>query len=82
MAITLQGKAAIVTGAGRGIGKGIATVFAQEGASVLVVNRSAEAGRATADEICAAGGEASFLQADVKVRADMEGMAAACIERG
>ena len=81
MAITLQGKAAIVTGAGRGIGKGIATVFAQEGASVLVVNRSAEAGRATADEICAAGGKASFLQADVKVRADMEGMAAACIER-
>ena len=81
MAITLQGKAAIVTGAGRGIGKGIATVFAMEGARVLVVNRSAEAGRATADEICAAGGEASFLQADVRVRADMERMAATCIER-
>ena len=81
MAITLEGKAAIVTGAGRGIGKGIATVFANEGASVLVVNRSAEAGQATADEIAAAGGEASFLQADVKQRGDMEGMAAACIER-
>ena len=46
-----------------------------------MVNRSAEAGRASADEICAAGGEASFLQADVRVRADMERMAATCIER-
>ena len=81
MAITLQGKAAIVTGAGRGIGKGIAAVFAKEGARVLVVNRSAEAGQATAEEIVGAGGEASFLQADVKSRADMERMAATCIER-
>ena len=81
MAITLQGKAAIVTGAGRGIGKGIASVFAQEGARVLVVNRSAEAGQATTEEIAAAGGEASFLQADVKNRGDMERMASTCIER-
>ena len=81
MAITLQGKAAIVTGAGRGIGKGIAAVFAKEGARVLVVNRSADAGQATTKEIVAAGGEASFLQANVKYRADMERMAATCIER-
>ncbi len=81
MAITLQGKAAIVTGAGRGIGKGIATVFANEGARVLVTNRSAGAGEAAVEEIRAAGGEASFLQADVTVRADMERMAAACVER-
>ena len=81
MAITLQGKAAIVTGAGRGIGKGIANVFAQEGAKVLVVNRSAEAGEATTEEIVAAGGEASFLQADVRNRADMERMAATCFAR-
>ena len=81
MAITLQGKAAIVTGAGRGIGKGIAAVFAKEGARVLVVNRSADAGQATTKEIVAAGGEASFLKANVKNRADMERMAATCIER-
>ena len=81
MAITLQRKAAIVTGAGRGIGKGIAAVFAKEGARVLVVNRSAEAGQAATEEIVAAGGEASFLQADVKSRVDMERMAATCIER-
>ena len=81
MAITLQGKTVIVTGAGRGIGKGIAAVFAKEGARVLVVNRSADAGQATTKEIVAAGGEASFLQANVKNRADMERMAATCIER-
>ena len=81
MAITLQGKAAIVTGAGRGIGKGIAAVFAKEGARVLVVNRSADAGQTTTEEIVAAGGEASFLQANVKDRTDMERMAATCIER-
>ena len=81
MAITLQGKTAIVTGAGRGIGKGIAAVFAKEGARVLVVNRSADAGQATTKYIVAAGGEASFLQANVKNRADMERMAATCIER-
>ena len=81
MAITLQGKAAIVTGAGRGIGKGIAAVFAKEGARVLVVNRSADAGQTTTEEIVAAGGEASFLKANVKDRTDMERMAATCIER-
>jgi 3-oxoacyl-[acyl-carrier protein] reductase len=81
MAISLQGKAAIVTGAGRGIGKGIATVFADEGAKVLVVNRSADAGESTVKEIQAAGGEASFFQANVMIRKDMERMAATCVER-
>jgi len=66
MAITLEGKSAIVTGAGRGIGKGIAQVFAREGASVLAVNRSEAAGLETVAEIEAEGFEASFFQADVK----------------
>ena len=81
MAITLEGKTAIVTGAGRGIGKGIAKVFAQEGAQVLAVNRSEKAGKETVAEIRAAGFEASFFQADVKSKSGMEAMAAACIER-
>jgi 3-oxoacyl-[acyl-carrier protein] reductase len=80
MAITLQGKAAIVTGGGRGIGRGIAHVFAAEGASVLVVNRSTEAGEAVVEEITAKGGKAVFFQANVKSQADMEAMAAACME--
>ena len=81
MAITLEGKTAIVTGTGRGIGKGIAKVFAQEGAQVLAVNRSEKAGKETVAEIKAAGFEASFFQADVKSKSGMEAMAAACIER-
>jgi 3-oxoacyl-[acyl-carrier protein] reductase len=81
MPITLSGKTAIVTGGGRGIGKAIATIFAREGAKVLVVNRSAGAGQNTTEAILAEGNEASFLQADVKSQADMERMAAECIAR-
>ena len=53
MAITVQGKAAIVTGAGRGIGRGIAQVLADDGAEVLVVNRSEAAGKKVVEEITA-----------------------------
>ena len=81
MPISLAGKTAIVTGAGRGIGKAVAEVFAREGARVLVVNRSPEAGQAATDGIGAEGFEASFLQADVRKKADMERMAATCIAR-
>ena len=49
MAITLKNKTAVVTGAGRGIGRGIAHVFSQEGANVLVVNRSEAAGLAVVE---------------------------------
>ncbi len=81
MAITLKNKTAIVTGAGRGIGRGIAHVFSQEGANVLVVNRSEAAGLAVVEEIVSQGGQASFFKGNVKNKAEMEGMAAACIER-
>ncbi len=80
MADSLQGKAAIITGAGRGIGRGIAHVFAEEGANVLVVNRSVDAGQTVVEEITAKGGTAALFQGDVKSKADMDGMAAACLE--
>lgn len=80
MAITLQGKAVIVTGGGRGIGRGTAHVFADDGAKVLVVNRSAEAGQKVVEEITAKGGTAVFHQANVKSKADMEAMAAAAMD--
>jgi len=61
----LAGKVALVTGASRGIGKAIALAYAQEGAKLFIcARRRAELAR-TAREIRAAGGQASYLAADI-----------------
>lgn len=54
----LQGKTAIVTGAGQGIGAAIARVFAAEGTRVVIAVRTESHGQATPSDIVAAGGEA------------------------
>ena len=56
MLTSIEGKSCIVTGASKGIGKGIAKVFASKGAKVLVVARGAEDAEKTVNEIRAAGG--------------------------
>ena len=61
----LKDKVAIITGAGSGIGIGIATRFAAEGAQVVVADLHAAGGAATVAAITAAGGKAVFQQADV-----------------
>jgi 3-oxoacyl-[acyl-carrier protein] reductase len=80
MSITLKEKVAIVTGGGRGIGEGIATVFAKEGATVVVANRSSDEGEAVVEEIKGAGGAAVFVQTDVRDPASVDGLVKATLD--
>ena len=81
MLTSIEGKSVLVTGASKGIGKGIARVFTKAGAKVLVVSRNGDEAAAAAEEMRAAGGTASGFSADVSELAGMEAAAAAADER-
>lgn len=68
----LKGKVAIVTGAGQGVGRGIALALANEGATVVVVGRTLEKCTRTAEEIVAAGGVSRAIACDVGIREQVE----------
>jgi NAD(P)-dependent dehydrogenase (short-subunit alcohol dehydrogenase family) len=72
----LDGKVALITGAGGGIGCASARAFSREGARVVVVDAVEKAGRSAVDEIAAAGGTAAFVCADVTRAADVQAMIA------
>lgn len=75
----LDGKVAIVTGGGTGIGRGIALALADEGASVVVCGRRLERIEDTARQIQAKGGIAQAIRADVAAEGDVERLIEAVI---
>lgn len=76
----LQGKGAVITGAGSGIGRAAALLFAREGASVLAVDRDGAAVAETANQVAAAGGQATAVTADAGNEADVAAFVAEAIE--
>lgn len=67
----LDGKVAVITGGGSGIGRGVAKLFASEGASVGIFDLNAANAKAVADEIAAAGGKAAIATGDVSKEEDV-----------
>ena len=77
----LSGKVAIVTGAGSGIGRASAVLFAREGASVVASDINEEPGEETVASIRSEGGEAFFVKADVSDAGQVRAMVRSCVDR-
>ena len=81
MSASLNGKSVVVTGGSRGIGKGMARVFAGHGAKVLIVARHLKDAESVAHELSNGGATVGAFAADVTRLSDMEAMAEAAVDR-
>ena len=81
MVRAFDGKVATVTGAASGIGYATAARFAREGARVVLADVDVDAGRAAAERIVAAGGEATFVTVDVTLPEDVDAMVDLALSR-
>jgi 3-oxoacyl-[acyl-carrier protein] reductase len=75
----LDGRTVVVTGAGGGVGRGIALACATHGARVVIAARRAETGDVVADEIATRGGQARSIRCDVTVRTDVDAAVALAV---
>jgi NAD(P)-dependent dehydrogenase (short-subunit alcohol dehydrogenase family) len=75
----LDGKAALVTGAGSGIGRATALACARDGAKIVVADMAVEGGEETVSMINSAGGKATFVLVNVTQAAEVEAMVAAAV---
>ncbi len=80
MFTSISGRSVIVTGGSRGIGLGVAQLFASRGAQVMIVGRDLSRAELAAAAIRATGGRAAAYRADIGNPADVDGMAAAAPE--
>ena len=76
----LEGKVAVVTGAGQGVGRGIARAMAAEGARCVIAEFNEESGNRVAEELLAAGGKALFVHCDVTRRESVDDAVARTLE--
>ena len=75
-----DGKVALITGGGVGIGRATALAFARDGAKVVIGNRNVESGAEVVTAIQDAGSEASFLRTDVSSEDDVRALVAHAVE--
>ena len=76
----VDGKVALITGGGSGMGKVASELFASEGAKIVLTDVNDVAGAATASSIRDTGGEAKYVHADVSREADAEAMVRTAVE--